>query len=224
MIKDYFKLSVNSIRRRKLRSWLTILGIIIGIATIVALVSIGEGMQNAIEDQFEKMGISSIRIVPEGLRGPPAGDRGLNESDAEVVEGVVGVDYVDRILLQFANVNFGNEEEYLMTLGYDTELGEEGLLDSDLQPIEGRLFVKGDRGVIIVGYGTAYEVFDKDIHIKNKIKINEKPFEVIGIIEKTGLDFDKQIYMPLKDSRELFGKEEFVNALRVQVLPGVDKE
>src|SRR3989338_4194359 len=111
-----------------------------------------------------------------------------------------------------------------MTLGYDTELGEEGLLDSDLQPIEGRLFVKGDRGVIIVGYGTAYEVFDKDIHIKNKIKINEKPFEVIGIIEKTGLDFDKQIYMPLKDSRELFGKEEFVNALRVQVLPGVDKE
>ncbi len=224
MLKDTFLLALKNIRRRKLRSWLTIIGIVIGIATIVALLMLGEGMQQALQDQFDKMGVSSIRVVPEGLRGPPSGDKGFNESDAQLVEGIVGVDYVDRILLNFAPVEFNNEEEYLMVLAYDTNLGQKGLVDTDLKPTAGRFFEKKDRDVALIGYDLAYELFDKDIRIKNKIHIKGKPFEVIGIIEPTGIDLDKQVYIPLEDARRLFNKPDFVNVIRVQVQPGIDKE
>ncbi|MBI3033031.1 ABC transporter permease [Candidatus Woesearchaeota archaeon] len=224
MFKDCTLLALKNIRRRKLRSWLTVIGIVIGIATIVALLMLGEGMQQALQDQFDKMGVSSIRVVPEGLRGPPSGDKGFNETDAQLVEGIVGVDYVDRILLNFAPVIFSNEEEYLMVLAYDTNLGQKGLVDTDLKPIAGRFFEKKDHDVALIGYDVAYELFDKDVRVKNKISINNKPFEVIGIIEPTGIDLDKQVYIPLENARELFNKPDFVNVIRVQVQPGIDKE
>jgi putative ABC transport system permease protein len=66
MIKDYFKMAVSSILHRRLRSWLTMLGIFIGIAAVVALISLGQGLQGAINDQFAKMGKDKIIIVPDG--------------------------------------------------------------------------------------------------------------------------------------------------------------
>jgi len=56
MISDFFKLSLNSLRRRRLRSWLTMLGIFIGIAAVVSLISLGNGLQTAIIGQFATLG------------------------------------------------------------------------------------------------------------------------------------------------------------------------
>ena len=52
-MKDYFLLAFNNIKRRKLRSWLTMIGIFIGIAAVVALISLGQGMQDYINEEFE---------------------------------------------------------------------------------------------------------------------------------------------------------------------------
>jgi len=54
MITDFFRLAVKSIRHRKMRSWLTMIGIFIGIAAVVSLISLGDGMRAAINDQFPK--------------------------------------------------------------------------------------------------------------------------------------------------------------------------
>ena len=56
MIKDYFKIPAKEIRRRKLRSWLTLIGIFIGIAAIISLITLGQGLENAIEKQFSSLG------------------------------------------------------------------------------------------------------------------------------------------------------------------------
>ena len=64
MVKDYVVFAWKSIQHRGLRSWLTIIGVIIGVAAIISLITIGQGMQNAIEEQFEKLGIRNIRVVP----------------------------------------------------------------------------------------------------------------------------------------------------------------
>jgi len=59
MIKDYLLFSWKEMKRRKLRSWLTLLGIIIGIAAVVALITLGQGLQNAIAQQFNALGNGS---------------------------------------------------------------------------------------------------------------------------------------------------------------------
>ena len=70
MIKDYFKLAYKSARQRKMRSWLTMIGIFIGIAAVVSLISLGQGLQNYIEEEFESLGADKIIIQPKGM-GPP---------------------------------------------------------------------------------------------------------------------------------------------------------
>lgn len=60
MLRDYLRLSMKSLRRRSLRSWLTILGIVVGVATVVALIAIGEGMQRSVEQQFDTIGYNTI--------------------------------------------------------------------------------------------------------------------------------------------------------------------
>jgi len=60
MLRDYLRLSMKSLRRRSLRSWLTILGIVVGVAAVVALIAIGEGMQRSVEQQFDTIGYNTI--------------------------------------------------------------------------------------------------------------------------------------------------------------------
>jgi putative ABC transport system permease protein len=70
MLKDYFFMAINSIRHRKLRSWLTVIGIIIGVAAIISLVTVSRGLESTIEDQFEQFGANRILISPKGFQGP----------------------------------------------------------------------------------------------------------------------------------------------------------
>ena len=69
MIKSYFLLVLKSIVRRRLRSWLTVLGIFIGIAAVVALISVSQGLQDAIVGQFQSMGTDKVLIMPGGGGG-----------------------------------------------------------------------------------------------------------------------------------------------------------
>ena len=69
-MKDHFMLAFSNLRRRGLRSWLTMIGIFIGIAAVVGLISLGQGLQGAINQQFEQLGKSTIVIQSKTI-GPP---------------------------------------------------------------------------------------------------------------------------------------------------------
>ena len=222
--KEYWLYILNNMRRRKVRSWLTIIGIIIGIAAIVGLVTISQGMNNAVKAQFEKMGISSIRVVPAGLNGPPTGDMGLTMSLKDKIEGVNGVEYANPVLIDYATVEYNNEEQVVMINSYDTTLGGKAFLDTDLQVQEGRYFSSGEKGTVIIGTDIATDTFDNDISIKNNILINGEKFKVIGVLESSGTDADKRIYMSLEEAQVLFNKKEVVNVFVVQTTPGLDTE
>src|SRR3989344_2078118 len=221
---EVFVLALSSLKERKVRNWLTILGIIIGIAAIVTLVFVGNGLENAIREQFSKLGISNIRVAPGNLRGPPTGTLGFNNSIVDLVENVKAVEYVNPALLNFATVEYNNKEEVLMTIGYDTKLSDKGFLDVDLKLEEGRFFRSGEKNGIIIGWKIAHDNFKKEILARSNININNIQFKVIGIFEKTGTDVDDRIYMPLEDARELFNKRDIVNVFVVKVKDGIDVE
>ena len=66
MLKDYMVYILRNFSHRKVRGWLTVIGILIGVAAVVALISVSQGMQEAIKGQFEKLGTNKLIIMPGG--------------------------------------------------------------------------------------------------------------------------------------------------------------
>src|SRR5512137_2815827 len=97
MLKDYVRFSFNSLKHRKLRSWLTMIGIFIGIAAVVSLIGLGEGLRIAITSQFGFMGTDVISIHASGLSmGPPGAGAvdPLEDTLKAKIENINGVDSV----------------------------------------------------------------------------------------------------------------------------------
>ena len=72
MFKDYIKIALKNIRKRQTRSWLTVIGIVIGIAAVVALISLGQGLKETVNQQFQRVGADTLIIrAKSGSFGPP---------------------------------------------------------------------------------------------------------------------------------------------------------
>jgi putative ABC transport system permease protein len=221
MIKELFMLGWKNIIHRKLRSWLTVLGVVIGIAAIVSLITIGNGLENAIVEQFSVLGADRIRIVPEGLTGPPVGVPGLTEDDVETVAGTLGVDYAGGLLMSTSPIEYNNQETFLFVKAIDGGLAEEDKIDVKVKIAEGEWFRKGERGVIVIGDALAKNTFDKDIRLRNSILLEGEKYRVIGILEPIGdQSIDKIIYLPLDDARDLYNKPDEVNTIFAAVEEG----
>ena len=221
MLQDYVRFAWNGIMNRGLRSWLTILGIVIGVAAIISLITVGQGMQNSIQEQFEKLGIRNIRIVPGSLSGPPSAFFVLDNEIIDRTEAVGVVEYVDKVMIGSGVLEFNNQEKFVTVMGYDVALADKGFADVDVNAESGRLFLPGDRGVLVAGSNVGENFFDRKINAKNKVLLNDEKFRVIGIFSKTGTGIDDRIYIPLKDARNLFNRPNDINVLVVKVKDGV---
>ena len=99
MIKDYFIVGIANLFHRKLRSWLTMIGIFIGIAAVVGLISLGQGMKEAIGNVFLNIGADKLIVQAKSgssFSGPPGSSAASNLTthDLDVVKRVNGVDKV----------------------------------------------------------------------------------------------------------------------------------
>ena len=123
MISDYFSLAWKSLKKRKMRSWLTIIGIIISIATIFTLIALSLGLQGAIEEQFRMLGSDKFFIQPKGQLGPPQAGAGvmLTKEDVDVIKKINGVKEVTYLLVGNAKVESGDEERFFPVYGIPQE-------------------------------------------------------------------------------------------------------
>jgi putative ABC transport system permease protein len=224
MIADYIRMVFRSLVSRKLRSWLTVIGVVIGIAAVVSLISLGQGLESGIEEEFSKLGISSLRVVPKGLRGPPEGTNVLTTRDVEVCENVIGVDYVTPMLMKSTKVEYSNQERFKSVLAYPSDQGEKGLADLDITYDKGRAFKNGEKNVAAIGYKFATDTFSKELRLGNKVTIEDENFKIIGIFEETGSTPDNAIYIPLEAARDIFDNSEGVSVIVVHKLEGIDLE
>ena len=192
---------------RKLRSWLTMLGIFIGIAAVVALISLGQGLEDAITSQFEELGTDKIIIQSKTL-GPPGSTTNealiLKSNDLEVIKDVRGVEDAAGILMKTGPVNFKDELEVVFVIGGNEDYinlfeGQEG--ESVLGVIEGRSLRDNDKFKALVGYNHAYgDLWEKPVVIGSKLQIEGVDFKVIGIRKKVGNPFDDNSVIVLKET------------------------
>ncbi len=226
MIKDWFILALKNIRKRKLRSWLTIFGIFISITTIFLLISLSLGLEDAVEEQFEILGTDKFFIQPRGQLGPPGSTSvsvELSMNDVDAIKKVSGIKEVSWFIIGNAEIESNDETRYTLSIGIDIENFELGFGDFDLD--DGRI-IKEDSKEVMLGYQYKYRnYFEKPINIGDSVLINKEEFRVKGIVEEVGNpQDDRQIYLTENDFRELFGIENRVDVIIAQIDEGEDMQ
>jgi putative ABC transport system permease protein len=227
MIDEFFRISFKSIKNKGLRSWLTVFGIVIGIAAIVSLISLGQGLKDAINQQFSILGPNLIYVQPGGSFGPMSsgGTSKLTDHDIRVVKSVAGVELAAGMIAKNAKIKFRDEIVYATTIGIDSGDAQDILLDGTGIKIEkGSKFKDTDtwKAAVTYDYWNG-KVFDQPVKIGDKISVNDKVFEVTAFIGRIGNpDDDSTIYMPLESAQELFGVKDDYMVLMVRTKDNYD--
>jgi len=233
MIKDYFKVGISNLLHRKMRSWLTMIGIFIGIAAVVALISLGQGMKEAIGNVFLNIGSDKLAVMAKSgtqFSGPPGSSAASNLTthDVDVIKRVKGVDEVGARLIKPAKLEFDKEVKYYFAASMpDGEEGRKLITEFNrYEPEAGRLLKHGDKFKVFIGNNVANKgVFTKKkVEVGNKIKINDAEFQVVGILKKTGNpQQDRVVIVPEDTLRNVLNiDKKKVDVIAVKVQKGID--
>jgi putative ABC transport system permease protein len=212
MISEYFSIALKNIRSRKLRSWLTMLGILIGIMSIVSLIALGEGLRVAVSSQFGGLAPDAFNVVAGQVQGPPGSGNVVLFTDNEVdkVSSVREVELAAGRNLAFTSLEHSGSSTFVSVINMPA--GEKGDLVkyiTNLKIEEGRFIRDGEPNRVIIGYSVANrESLSRPIQIDSRVKINGKDFTVVGIAEKAGnFAFDSSIIISDDDFFRIFDNE-----------------
>jgi putative ABC transport system permease protein len=206
MISDYFKLAVRSLAKRRLRTYLTMIGIFIGIAAVVSLIGLGQGLRNAITSQFGFIGtdVLSVQAANINFAGAP-GQGAPNPLKEELIDKIKKINNVDLAFGRYigaTTIEFKGKQkiEFVVSVpGNGDRKAFERMTNLKVQ--DGRLLTDQDTKGILLGdsyhKGTTFgATFDKPINAGDKVLLNGKQFTVVGILEKKGsFIFDDAIWM-----------------------------
>ncbi|MBU1198126.1 ABC transporter permease [Candidatus Micrarchaeota archaeon] len=207
---EVFKYSIKNLRHRNLRSWLTILGIIIGIGAIVILISLAQGIDKEIRSQLDLFGSNYIQVIPGSMEGMTSGSfsfkGALYARDVDSLKSVAGVKGVSPILLlMLANVRHKEGTVKMTVSGVDPTVMND-FLYMGLE--DGRYMKEGDVEGIFIGHKIAHDMFKDDVRVGDVLMVNEESFRVRGIMNEAGDftgDFDNGIYIDSRAARNLLG-------------------
>jgi len=208
-----FKLSLNILLHSKLRSWLTIIGIIIGIAAVVSIMSISEGAQQQLESRLGTFGADIITITPGFSRamGPGSFGEGRNmefegESSSTNTKNLTSKNVL--MLKNIPNVKYimgqisGREDLTYMTKTATLSItGIDTLVWKDItteQLASGRFLTSGDSYSVVLGGNIVSSTFEDGIPLNSKVTIGGKSFKVVGILKEGRL-----VYIPLAVARNV---------------------
>lgn len=214
--------AAKSLRKTTLRSVLTIFGIVIGVITLVVILSISDGVQKDINDQLASFGPDKMFIVPVNVEDGGLGALGgagpaqsassgkLFKRDAESVAGIPGVKSVARMVFGRASLKFKKTELTAPIYGVDPEFYEQ--YDDYVEIETGRMYQEGERKVIVLGYDAANDLWGRDkVSVGNYLIVNGEKYRVVGIMKEIGTSMsasdDSAIYVPFKDGEDLFSDQ-----------------
>jgi len=228
MIKDYFRLGYRNVKQRKLRSWLTMIGIFIGIAAVVALISLSQGLQNAVAQQFVQLGTDKLIVQAAGGGfGPPGTGvpEPLTEQDERAISKTKGVDLAIGRLIRTVKLEFKGETKfsYAVSMPKGTEEKALAIEANNYKLKEGRFFERDDALEIVVGNNLATDFFDRPLELRDRITIQDKVFKVAGILKKSGNpQQDSTLILPEGSLRNILNIKDEFDLIPVKVKSGED--
>jgi putative ABC transport system permease protein len=225
MKKEFWLIALKNLRHRGLRTWLTLLGILIGVMAVVSLIGLGNALTSAINSQFGISSTEVISIQAGGLNsyGPPGSGAStpLSKRDLDAIKDVNNVDlaisrnivtadlkFNDNIIFGFAtNLPYGNERKFV----YDTINAKAYL---------GRLLSESEEDKVLLGnnFYTNKVGLGKPVEPGDKVIIKGKSFEVRGILEKQGSFISDNIILMNEDAlNDLFNINDRIDLIIVSL-------
>jgi putative ABC transport system permease protein len=204
-ITESIRVAVGALTANKLRSILTMLGIIIGVGAVITLVSVGQGVEKMVTDSIQGIGSNLIFVIPSDPEGSRTqSPRSLTYADAQAIADPLNVpDAVAPESMGFLEVIYRNKDTETYVSGVTPDYEEV----RNFRPEFGRFIsaedVAGRSRVAVLGQTVLEDLFPEDAYpIGQVIKINQVPFKVIGVLEEKGGsgfggDEDDIIFVPL---------------------------
>ncbi len=230
MFNETLKLAIQSIRRNALRSFLTLLGIVIGVGAVIAMVTIGNGTTAKVAADMAKLG-SNLLFVRPGQFGPgrsSATAKPFNVRDlAELRSQLRGVSAVAPVAQKSTTVVYGSESRTVSIVGTDNNY----FITQDWGLQQGRQFWDGElrsgRAACIIGGTVRKELFGAVALLGQRIRVNKVSCEVVGLLEEKGqssfgTDQDDIVIMPLRTFQRRLAGNTDVNTIMVSAQDGVE--
>jgi len=205
----------------KLRSWLTIIGIVIGVAAVVIIISAGASAQATLEAQLTQFGTDYVTVNPKGIMGLGGGPVGgkLTDKDVQALEGIPNIKMMTPQIYKQADISYAGETKFIQIVAmipsvYTDMLGDEevsigrGLKDTDMKEV-------------VIGDNVAKEAFDREIALNQAIQINGQNFRVVGITESSGLmaSMNNFIIMHIEPAKNvLFSPGEEITYMEIDMI------
>ncbi len=227
---EVFRYIFSNLYYRKLRTALTILAIVIGIAAIVVMISLGQGIKKSIDESLQRFSPRTVFIVPGDVRigsSATALSGKLYEKDVRALERIPEVEAVARLITSRASIEYKGTQINGVITGVDPDVF---LVASPAFELEkGRFLKENDQNAVVLGYKIAKEGFDQPVELNSRIFINDKPYTVIGIFKEqpqsVGGNPNNFILLPydeVKNKFKAFVEKDEVSFLNVVVREGYD--
>jgi putative ABC transport system permease protein len=231
-LKKSFHLALNLLFHSKLRSWLTIIGIIIGMAAVVAIISISQGAEQQLQQRLGSLGANVLTITPGASRASGIGfgggaggfggfggggsavttQKNLTSKDILAIESVPNVEYVMGSVSGRADVSFSGKTSSKMNCqGVDISVWKDITTET---LAAGRFLTSGDSYSVVIGSNVANTLFGTPVSLNDKLIIGGQTFNVVGIVES-----GSSIYMPIDIARNVLEDAEgnFFSSISVKI-------
>jgi putative ABC transport system permease protein len=218
-LTDTLLLALGTARANPIRTGLTLLGVAIGVASVILLVGIGQGAKNYVYDQFAGMGTNLLIITPGKVEttgaGPHWGSDNVHKltyrdatylrRQARNLAGVVPVAFGS------AEVKYTNRTRDVSVIGVNEEFQEVRGIRADVGSFFSREDVEARRRVCLLGRVVARELFGSANPLGKFVKVSDRKYRVIGLMEakgrSLGFDLDDLVYLPVRSAQDLFHRE-----------------
>ena len=230
VLGESLKMALRSLVHNRLRTLLTMLGIIIGVASVVALMAIGNGAKQDVLERIQAMGTDLLTI----MRGPPAVHASSNMVTSFLPEDLPSMDAVPGVAMANPETNmssllrFGDQDLTVTTVGTSESFPDV----HDWPPQSGVFFtaehVKRYAQVVVLGQTVVTNLFPKDTDpLGQYVLIGSSPFLVIGVLSSKGLstrgdDMDNSVWLPYTTAGARVFGQRFFNNFVIRVAPGAD--
>jgi macrolide transport system ATP-binding/permease protein len=230
VLGESLKMAVRSLLHNRMRTLLTMLGIIIGVASVVALMAIGNGAKQDVLDRIQAMGTDLLTVV----RGAPAARASANIVTSFLPEDLPSIRSLPGVALAIPETNesslvrFGDQDLTVTAVG----TGEDFPQVHDWPPQSGVFFtadhVKSYAQVVELGQTVATNLFPKGTDpLGQYVLIGSSPFQVIGVLSSKGLnsrgdDLDNSVWLPYTTAGARIFGQRFFNDIVVRVSPDAD--
>ena len=230
--KEILSTASKALLLNKVRSFLTMLGVIIGVFAVISLVSLVGGVQEYVVSSFEDLGSNLIFIVNGKIEmgqrqtaGSALVSTNLKEKHVDMIKSTAE-DYVDYITPQsqtYQTIKYKTEEYFLLLLGVNYEAND--IFNSNIE--RGRYFNRVEQEnssrVVVLGNNLGKKFFGEENPIGKKIKINGKSYEVVGLLAKKSPNYDESVILPYTTVMDEFSATG-ITSIVVKVKDNVDLE